>query len=526
MIIEQPKLKQIFIKKIETILGAKNYSIQNTDRLSYARDANPKSALRFHFGQIEKLPDIVVWPSSDEQIQKLVKLAATFKVPIIPYGGGSGVCGGTLPVFGGMVIDMKKMRHVLDIDTTHLKVRVQTGIMGQHLEDALNQKGFTLGHFPSSIKCATLGGYLASRSAGQQSSRYGKIEDMVLSLKVITGAAEILETRSTAQSGEEDLANVFLGSEGTLGLITEASLRIYPLPPKKLYCSYLFGDMKTAMEATRRIMQSGIRPSIVRVYDELDSLLFFGGFPQSQNLAKKIISYVPSWLKSSSVKLSLEGLKKVLLVPRGIQGITKVLSQGCLVVVILEGHEKIINEEKKTLHEISSLLEARDLGSEPALYWMEHRYGVAFKASPLFNAGFLCDTVEIAFPWEKAQALYTQILKAISPYAMVMGHLSHAYQDGGSLYFTFITPLKGEKRSHKIYELIWQKAMQACQKEGGVISHHHGIGRIRAKFMVEEWGELGIAFYKRLKKKFDPDGILNPGKLLEQKIKAQKKQAA
>lgn len=520
MLITAPKLKTTFLERVETIVGPKAFSNQNLDRLNYSRDSNFKSVIQIKYNKVEYFPDIIVWPSHTEQVQKLVKLAIKFKMPIVPYGAGSGVCGGTVAVKGGMIIDLKRMRSILKMDDANLTVTAESGVMGKHLEDELHRKGYTLGHFPSSILCASLGGYLAARSAGQTSSRYGKIEDMTRDLEIVTGGGEIIQTGYVSNTSGIDLNQIFLGSEGTLGLITKATLKIYPLAEHQEIYGVRFRNFQTGIEALRRLMQSGLKPSVVRLYDEVDSLLFSSGSHSDKDNS----SQLPINLKSIQQFLMSHSLKNVLRVPQAMRRAVKLLPTGCILIVMHEGAPRLVREEQKIALEIFEDLDGKYLGQEIGEHWLKHRYSVSYKASTLFNSGAFTDTIEIAASWEKLFNLYKTIAQAISPHALVMAHLSHVYTDGGSIYFTFVAPLNGLKKSEELYDLIWHKAMTTCQKEGGAISHHHGIGRLKAKYMEKEWG-AGLLLFKKFKELYDPHNIMNPGKMFELK-KEKAKQAA
>ncbi|MDO8518892.1 MAG: FAD-binding oxidoreductase [Deltaproteobacteria bacterium] len=500
------KLRKTFRSKIEAIVGPGGFSAENLDRFNYARDSGFKSAIRIKYNRLEPLPDIIVWPENTLQVQKLVKAAIRHRVPIVPYGAGSGVCGGTVPVKGGMIVDMKKMRKLIRLDKDNLLVEAEAGTMGLHLENELERKGYTLGHFPSSILCASLGGYLAARSAGQKSSRYGKIEDMVREMEIVTGTGEIIRTTSVSNKEGIDLNHVFLGSEGTLGLITKATLRIHPKPQAEAFRGIRFKNLKTGIEALRRMIQSGIRPAVMRLYDELDSFMLFSFKNKGKGFK------IPGLLESVQGLLKSQSLQAALALPQTFQALTKMIPGGCVLILMHEGDSRIVAEEQKIAMEIASGLGGSDMGEEPGKHWYAHRYSVSYKASPLFYSGAFTDTVEVAASWDKIGELYDAMTKALSPHALVMAHLSHAYPDGGAFYFTFVAPLKGLKKSEELFDLIWDHAMETCQKVGGVISHHHGVGRLKAKFVTSEWGE-GAEIFGIFKELYDPHSIMNPGKL-------------
>lgn len=519
MQLQPPKLKKAVLTQLEKILGTGSFSFKDIDRFNYSRDSNFKSTIRIKNNKLEPLPDIIVWPNTVEELQQIVKVAIRHKIPLIPFGGGSGVCGGTIAERGGIIVDMKKIRRLIKVDASNLLAVVEGGMMGLHLERELQSRGYTLGHFPSSILCASFGGYLAARSAGQNSSRYGKIEDMVSDLEVVTGCGEIIQTRDIANGGGIDLNEIFLGSEGTLGFITKATVRIHPLAPCRNFRGIRFRNMHTAFEAIRRLMQTGLKPSVIRLYDELDTLIFLSGKSE-----KDVGSFLPDFATPLINFLKSSSLKGVLNIPRLIQPVIRKLPSGCLVVFMHEGHERIVAEEQRATLDICLDLGGKDMGEEPGQRWEKHRYSISYKSSPLFYSGAFTDTIEMATTWDKIESLYEGVVQAISPHCLVMAHLSHVYTDGGALYFTVVAPLGSLKKSEDLYDLIWDRALKVCQELGGVISHHHGIGRLKAKYMEKEWGE-GVALFRAFKDLYDPHGIMNPGKLIHLKKKKKEKAA-
>lgn len=508
MQITAPNLKKNFLKKIEEIVGPKGYSASNLDRFNYSRDSNFASTINLFYNRVDAFPDLIVWPESTSQVQSLIKLANNESMPIVPFGGGSGVCGGTLPVKGGMVVDVKRMRTLLKVDAENLLATAQAGMMSMHMEDELQRKGFTLSHYPSSIICASFGGCLAARSAGQTSSRYEKMEDMVRSVEFISGRGDIIRTRDMTNQNGIDLNQLFVGSEGTLGIFTEGTVRVYPYPKKREFQGFEFKNMQSAMEAMRRVMQAGLKPAVMRLYDELDTALVMKAKSSKDhnNQTQKIASLAKDFIKFNSVKFGLNAPK---LLNKAFN-----LLNGCGLVTMHEGDPFIVNEEKKITREICLAVGAKELGDGPGKHWFQHRYSVSYNTSKLFHAGLFLDTIEVATTWDKIYHLYEEMRKTIAPHAMIMAHLSHAYTDGGALYFTFVAPLKGRKKSIELYNKIWTSALETLTRLGAVISHHHGIGRLKMKFMADEWGE-GLELFKKFKDFYDPNGIMNPGKLVD-----------
>jgi alkyldihydroxyacetonephosphate synthase len=488
------------------------------DRVAYARDLWPRGLIGVAAGDpAPHPPDAVVWPTTTDEVAEIVRACARSGTPIVPFGAGSGVCGGALPIRGGVVVDLKRMRKMLALDGPAGEATFEAGIVGEHLEHELNRRGYTMGHFPSSIMCSTFGGWLAARSAGQLSTRYGKIEDMVRALTFVDGRGEIHELVSGASP---DLAQLIVGSEGTLGVITQATCTIHPLPQARLYRGWSFPRVAAGCEAIRRLLQRNLRPAVIRLYDELDSFLHRSekddDAPRAEGasledwlamLSPSGESPVASW-KRAAVQAALTRPDWI----NRLAGALLPRAAGCLLVVGFEGDQRLAEAEAKAATVELERAGGRDLGEGPGLRWLKHRYSVSFRMSKVFDAGAFVDTMEVASSWDRLLDLYAQVRRAIAPLAFVMAHFSHAYADGCSIYFTFAA--RGRSRSdaeHK-YDAIWRAGLAAVNRAGGTISHHHGIGLSKAPFMPEEHGEA-MAVYRALKEVLDPSNVLNPGKM-------------
>jgi len=497
---------------LETLLGPDRVATDPANRLLYARDMMSGGLLQMKAGLEPRLPDLICWPETSQEVSKILKIANRHRVPLVPYGAGSGVSGGTNPLHGGIMLDLKRMHRIERIEEREGRfyVTAQSGILGQHLEKDLNARGFTLGHFPSSMLCATLGGYLACRSAGQLSSKYGKIEDMVDEIETVLANGDILPFgrghRLIPQVRPKD---VFVGSEGCLGVVTRSRLRIYPLTPATRYRGVSFPNLKMAIDAVREVMQAGLRPAVVRLYDPLDSMLLSHGYKKSVaggGLVSKLLKKIPA------EELGDGFHRQLLRYPGLFQDLVKQLSSEVLLVIATEGSAALAAVlEKKTL-EICRRHRGRDLGERPGLHWRDHRYSVSFKMPKMFSKNFFVDTIEVATTWSNLQNLYHAIKKPLERDALVLAHFSHAYPEGCSIYFTLVA--RGYTPDHDVrtYAHLWDDAMEACLAAGGTISHHHGIGTLKAKYLPRELGGA-MQLYRTYKKRLDPRGILNPGKM-------------
>ena len=405
-------------------------------------------------------------PTTAEQVAAVLVACSTSGVPVTPAAGRSGVSGSSVPVFGGVVLDLTAMQGIIDIDAVSGVVEVLAGTFGPDLETELRQRcAMTVGHFPQSFDIATVGGWVACRGAGQYSTRYGKIEEMVVGLEVVLADGTVVQTgHGPAAAMGPDLTHLFLGSEGTLGVITRVWLRTHPVPTHERRAAYTFPDFESGIEACRLILRRGATPAVLRLYDEVETQRSHDG----------------------------DGTHCVLLV----------LDEGDIGLV--EATFGVVEDECAA---------ATPASNELVDAWLEHRNDTdALQA--LTRKGFVVDTMEIAAPWSRLATIFAAAREALMsmPHARTAScHLSHSYLDGACLYFTFAaTPPSDEIES--TYVAMWDAGQRAVLAAGGNLSHHHGIGLNRARFMAESMGaSLGVL--QSVKDALDPSGILNPGKL-------------
>lgn len=509
-------LESGILEKLAGIVGQEHISTSHIDRYTYSRDMSPVNLIHSTEGTLLHSPSVIVWPETTKQVSQICKLAYSNKIPMVPFGAGSSVVGGTLPFKGGIIIDLKRMSDVYDLDEQSNLVTAGAGIIGEHLERELARHGFTMGHFPSSIYSSTLGGYLAARSAGQLSAKYGKIEDMVVGLEVVLPQGEIVNTVVAPRSATgPDWTQVIVGSEGTLGFITKATCKIWPAPTSRRFLSFIFPDPSSGVEAMRVMFRHDLRPAAVRLYDELDTMLVgtsgksgIGGSPLDfipvKEFSNLLGQFVPGFFKKTKRMFA----KRADLVNK----LDRFATKGCLLVLMFEGENKLVDYEFEAATTICENIGGANKGPELALNWYSNRYHVSYKQSKVYHNGAFVDTIEVATTWEKVMRLYDALRSAVSPLAFIMAHFSHAYQEGCSIYFTFVsageTPLECE-RNHK---RIWDAAIEAALKVGATISHHHGVGYTKARFMKEEHHHF-MEVYQALKDELDPDNLCNPGKM-------------
>ncbi|MFW9782055.1 MAG: FAD-binding oxidoreductase [Candidatus Heimdallarchaeota archaeon] len=467
MIKDKPKIES----KLREIVGENNVSTKEIDLLAYSKDS---SLIAFNWeieGKIAGLPDFITWPENIQQVQAILNLANQEKIPIIPYGEGSGVVGGAIPIFGGIIIDMKKFNKIIQINDQNLTVTAESGINGMNLERFLNAKGYTSGHIPQSLYTSSLGGWIAHRAAGQFSTKYGKIEDIVLGMEVILPNGELLNFKTIARASTgPQLDKLFIGGEGTLGIVTKATLKIWPYPEKRVLISYAFPTIEKSFDAVRETLRENIYPAVVRIYDIFETARHF---PDIDKAKDKV-----------------------------------------MIIFICEGNPKLVDLEESITREKCEINSGIDCGPHPVEHWFETRFRVTETSSmPPYKIVF--DTIEVASLWDNAATVYHSVIDSMNNLKgvlMITAHVSHFYPNGVGIYFSFGgVPPRGSS-DLKFYQECWNNTIKAVLDAGGSIAHHHGVGINRSHWMGDEWG-VAMNTMREIKQILDPNNILNPGKI-------------
>jgi alkyldihydroxyacetonephosphate synthase len=496
-------------------------SADPADRVAYARDLWPRHHLAVRSGNVgEHRPGVIVWPEDTAEVARLVRWAYEARVPLVPFGAGSGVCAGVLPREDVVVVDMKRMAGWRKLDRDAPTLSVEAGHMGVPLEERLGKSGFTLGHFPSSILCSSVGGWIAARSAGQCSGYYGKIEDMVVALECVTGIGEVVVLRRRAHG--PDLVPLVVGSEGTLAIVTAATLRLHPAPTARAFGAWSFPSTEAGWEAMRLLFQAGLRPAVSRLYDPFDAML-------AKRSAAKTSSTNRTGRTENSRKeapgIGAAVLRSILRQPRLLNELIDAAGGramgGSMLVLIFEGSGEAPSHEMDAARAILSKAGGVAEGEGPARHWLEKRYSVSYRQAPVFASGAFADTMEVAATWSNLPRLYESVRRALGAHVFVMAHLSHAYPDGCCIYFSFAGSASREAHDDSAwdaaceatYDRAWRDALRAAVEAGGTLAHHHGAGRSKAPRLRDELG-AGIEVVRALKHAFDPAGILNPGNLI------------
>jgi alkyldihydroxyacetonephosphate synthase len=418
-------------------------------------------------------PDVVIRPRTEEDVATALAIAHEQRVPIVPWGGGSGTQGGALPINGGIVIDVRSLDEVIKIDETSMTVTVQAGKNGRELEAELNARGLMLPHYPASVEWATVGGYIAARGSGVLSTRYGKIEDLVLSMRVATPAGGLMQTIEVPRHAMgPELTQLFVGSEGTLGVITRATLQLVPLPETRRFAAVAFPTVGAGIGALRRALQVGHRPSVIRMYDEEATRLTFAP-----------------------------------VVGEDLSGVYTVLA--------FEGEAAAAELEERRVIEIAGEAGAQILDPALGQRWWDRRYDFYHPPhQPELPA--IWGTLDVVATYDRVEAVYDALHHAVRvPYAdtglQLRMHFSHWYLWGTMIYGRFVVPDGGDD-ALALHDRIWEDGMTAALDAGAVINDHHGVGIKLGPYMRRQHG-ASLDAIQRIKAALDPHGVMNPGKL-------------
>lgn len=417
-----------------------------------------------------RTPVCVVRPASTAEVAAVLTYASRERVAVVPFGAGSGVCGAVEPTPGAIVLDLGAMNRLLRIDERALLATVQPGMLGSDFEAALNDAGFTMGHFPQSIALSSVGGWVATRAAGQYSTKYGSIEDLFVAFEAVLPSGAIVRTRPVPRAAAgPDVRHLFLGAEGTAGVLTELTFQIRPLAPATGRESIAFPSMSAGLEALRRVMRAGWRPAVLRLYDEIEA---------------------------------------------GRQFSASVRGGESLLLVLTEGPQELVDAELESVVRIAVDAGGRIVGPDPVEGWLHHRNAVpGFEV--FLEKGMIVDTIEVATTWDRIDDLYTGVragVGAVPGLIVVSGHSSHSYLSGTNIYFTFAAKPEHTDDLEGLYFRVWDAAMEATLAAGGTVSHHHGIGRVRRGWLARELGSA-YPLLTTVKRALDPHGIMNPGAL-------------
>jgi alkyldihydroxyacetonephosphate synthase len=482
--------------RLVAVAGEQHVLEDRAARVGHAAGRSYPDLVRLRTGELAGAPDAVVAPGSTEQVQALLAACAEARVAVVPFGGGTSVVGGVDPVADGfpavISLDLHRLDRLLAVDRTSLTATFEGGLFGPEAERLLAAEGLTLGHFPQSFEFSTVGGWVATRSAGQASTGHGRIDELVEGLRLVAPTGEVMQRAVPATAAGPDLRELLVGSEGVLGVICEATLRVRELPAARQYEGWSFRSFEEGCEALRVMEQADGSPDVVRLSDEHETRLSFA---------------------LASTGSATERAGRAYLRMRGHEG-------GCIAIAGFEGEADDV--ERRRLHS-GALLRAGGglrLGRRPGEAWLRGRYAGPYVRDALLDHGVFVETLETAATWSNLPTLYAAVADALrrslsergTP-PLVMCHVSHLYRSGASLYYTFLARQQPEDAIEQ-WHAAKSAACDAIVANGGTITHHHAIGRDHVPWMPAEIGSVGIDLIRAAKQRLDPVGIMNPGKLL------------
>ncbi|MBS44370.1 MAG: FAD-binding oxidoreductase [Nocardioides sp.] len=466
---------------LRTAVGDEHVRTDDDVRRLRTRGKSTPDLLRARAGDLTDAPDAVVRPAGHHEVAAVLAVAVEHHVAVVPFGGGTAVTGGLVARregYAGVVsLDLVRMKRLLAVDETSMTATLEPGLRGPEAEALLAEHGLTIGHFPQSFEHATIGGFAATRSSGQSSAGYGRFDALVVGLRVATPRGEVRLGSSPANAAGPDLRQLFLGSEGTFGVLTEVTVRVRRVPAVKEYEGWRWPDFAAGADAMRTLAQAGLAPTVLRLSDEHETSL---------NLAD------PDAVGSSD-------------------------ASGCLMIVGHEGDADLVAARRTA---VAAVLEARGgtpLGTEPGERWAHGRFDAPYLRDALLDVGVVVETLETASFWSRRQELYDAVrgalVDALGDGAIVLCHVSHVYETGCSLYFTVAVKADAEDPFGQ-----WQRAKTAAcdaiADQGATITHHHAVGTDHKPWLTREIGELGGSVLRAVKRDLDPTRVLNPGVLV------------
>ncbi len=502
----EPSLADELRDELEAAVGADHVSTDALDRVVHARGKSLRDLVRHREGDVGRLPDVVVRPGDEEAVAAAVRAALDADAVVIAFGGGTNISG-SLEVPSDesrtvISLDLGRMDGVLAIDDAARLARVQPGVFGPALEEQLNARGWTAGHFPDSFTHSTLGGWIATRSSGMQSDKYGDITDLTRGVRVITPAGTLVSRPVPHTSTGPSVREMVLGSEGRLGIITEATIHVHRLPERRVILGYLFPDWSRALAAMQEIAASDVAPSVTRVSDAYETRF---------SLATKKGSSKLDELKSKALGTFLERRRDC------------DLEQMCLSFIGYEGSKWRVAAQRRLVGRIVARHGGLCIGRGPGELYDQKKFDTPYIRDFLLDRGALADVSETSAPWSALPSLYDNVMAAargafdaIGVMGYIMCHLSHSYHAGACLYFTFgFVPAAGQDHIEQ-YDVVKSAIQQTFIDFGGTLSHHHAVGTEHARWLEEDISAPGVAMLRALFDGIDPGANFNPGKIVGQ----------
>ena len=485
-----PALEAGARRALEATVGAEHVRDDREARVLHAAGKSYPDLVRQRAGDALGAPDAVVAPGTHDEVRAVLAACAQAGVAVVPFGGGTSVVGGVEPLRGGhaavIALDLGRMDRLVGLDARSRTALLEPGLRGPEVERALAPHGFTLGHFPQSFEYATVGGFVATRSAGQASTGYGRIDELVLGLRMAAPAGDIDLPPLPATAAGPGLRETLVGSEGVLGVLTQVALRVAPLPQERRYEAWVLPSFAAGAEAFRELEQSGAAPHVARLSDERETQMNLALAGAGGAKGRVLAAYLRA---------------------RRVAG-------GCLAILGWEGTEVAVRARRAETTAVLRRHGAASLGASPGRSWERGRFHAPYLRDDLLDRGVLVETLETAAQWSDLERVHEAVGAALRRHCPVVAcHISHLYASGASLYFTFLARQEPGAELEQ-WRRIKTDACEAIAASGATITHHHAVGRDHAPWMHAEVGDTGVAALRALKRELDPAGILNPGKLL------------
>lgn len=462
------------------VVGTDQVLVDDATRALRTRGKSTTDLLKARAGDLSDAPDVVVRPADQAEVEALLAVAAAHRLAVVPFGGGTSVTGGLVAAraaYAGVVsLDLVRMKRLVAVDVESMTATLEPGLRGPEAEALLAEHGMTLGHYPQSFEYATIGGFAATRSSGQSSAGYGRFDALVVALTVVTPAGTITLGSAPANAAGPDLRQLFLGSEGTFGVITSVTVRVRALPSVKEYVGWRWPSFAAGADAMRTLAQAGLLPTVIRLSDEAETAI---------NLAD------PSAIGSAG-------------------------DPGCLMITGFEGTRSAVSAKRAAVTSFLTGLGGTDLGEEPGHTWVHGRFNAPYLRDSMLDVGVLVETLETATFWSNRERLYADVKAALESSlgdgAIVLCHISHVYETGCSLYFTIAAGESADPVAQ--WAVAKAAASDAMIAAGATITHHHAVGTDHKPWFEREIGPVGVQTLRSIKASLDPAGILNPGVLI------------
>jgi alkyldihydroxyacetonephosphate synthase len=502
--VAEPTLSSDLHATLQEAVGSDYVSTDSLDRVVHARGKSLRDLIRHRGGDVGRVPDVVVRPGAEDEVAAVVAAAIEADAVVIPFGGGTNISGSLEAPAGEqrtiVSVDMGRCDRVLEIDEASRLARVQAGVFGPDLEEQLNARGWTAGHFPDSFTHSTLGGWIATRSSGMQSDKYGDISDLTRAVRVATPSGLLVTRPVPHTSTGPSVREMVLGSEGRLGIITEATIHVHRVPESRVILGYLFPDWQRALAAMHAIAQSEASPSVTRVSDARETQFSFSTRKDPSPLDR---------VKSRALTTYLQRRRDY------------DLEAMCLSFIGYEGSKGHVATQRKLVGKIVARHNGLCIGSAPGALYDQKKFDTPYIRDYLLDRGAPADVSETSAPWSALPGLYDNVMAAargafadLGVIGYIMCHLSHSYHAGACLYFTFAFKPAGVREPLEEYDVVKGAIQQAFVDSGATLSHHHAVGTEHARWLREDISAPGVAMLRALFDGVDPGANLNPGKIV------------